>query len=386
VTILWHMLPHKLYIMKTEIEMLTSYVSLLIMNRPGYPGLDMLTTIKTECARLKDVFNISFNHTADSFQFTEAMNSRYMRLVNLANFLWERARLPNPFARLAMMEVLAVKHFLENEYRSFLDADRDLTIFERFTLKHRVLSELKVIKGHLRAKKISEALILQLEKVFLDLFKESKYPVLSVSKKEYVEALLTNLSAMAIDERDKDWNARLRLLLVKLNCNHLGIYKLLQAEQEKEILMIRDPEKQYDLLYDKEIWIKQIQMERKLAYNNDVDDLKSMLLEQIRMLGPHLREKMERRAAVKPEKVKYKLSVDELSVVFHSYYLEKVFDYPSKKAAAEAICENIRSVGTADISANSLLKYDRLEQRSAALNYYRRSTRILEQLKIDFDL
>jgi lipocalin len=384
--ILWHMLPHKLYIMKTEIEMLTSYVGLLIMNRPGYPGLDMLTTIKTECARLKDVFNISFNHTADSFQFTEAMNSRYTKLVGLANILWERARLPNPFARLAMMEVLAVKYFLEYEYRSFLDADRGLTSFERFKLEHRVLSELKVIKGHLRAKKISEALILQLEKVFLDLFKESKYPVLSVSKKEYVEALLTNLSAMAIDERDKDWNARLRLLLVKLNCNHLGIYKLLQAEQEKEILMIRDPEKQYDLLYAKEIWIKQIQMERKLAYNTDVDDLKSMLLKQIKMLGPHLRKKMERRAAVKPEKVKYKLSVDELSVVFHSYYLEKVFDYPSKKAAAEAICENIRSVGTADISANSLLKYDRLEQRSAALNYYRRSSRILEQLKIDFDL
>lgn len=359
---------------------------MLIMVRPVYEGTDLLIQIRNETERLKVLIHTSFNHATDSFKLTETMNSYYEKLVQLTDDLWEKARLPNHTARLAMTEVLALKHFLEKEYGSFLDMQRALTDFERFTLEHRVLTEIQLIKEHFCSKKISEPLILQLEKVFLDLFKASKYPRFSVSKKEYVEALLMNLLAMAIDQRDKNWNVRLRQLLIKFNCNHMGIYRLLEAEHEREIILIRDPEMQQDQLYAKEIWIEQIQMNSRTAYNRDANDLKSMLLKHIKALGPHLAKKNKLRKAEKPEKVKYKLSVDELSLIFHYHCEEGIYDYLSKRAAAEAFCEHNRSIGTENMSTKSFLKLDKLEYRTAALNYYKRNSRILKQVKNDFDL
>lgn len=359
---------------------------MLIMVRPVYEGTDLLIQIRNETERLKVLIHTSFNHATDSFKLTETMNSYYEKLVQLTDDLWEKARLPNRLARLAMTEVLALKDFLEKEYRNFLDVNRRLTDFERFKLEHHVLTTLKDIKQHFYAKKISEPLILQLEKVFLDLFKKSKYPRFSVSKRTYVESLLTHLSEMAVDGREKNWNIRLRQLLIKFNCNHMGIYNLLEAEHESEIVEIRDPEMQQDQLYAKKTWIEQIQMNNKFAYDNTVRDLKSMLLKQLKTLGPHLSKKAKMRRAEKPEKVKYRLSVDELSLVFHYHWAEDIYDYKIKSMAAKAFCEHNRSIGTIDISVNSFLKLDKLEYRPAAVRYYQRNSRILKKVKKDFDL
>lgn len=372
--------------MKTELEMLTSSISWLMMTRPVYPGTDMLTQIKKECERLKGLFHNSFNHAPDCFKLREVMNTRHTKLVVLANNLWERASLPNHIARSALLEVLTLKDFIAYEYGNFLDESCELATFERYKLKNQVLAEFRLIKVQLHSKKISAPLVLQLEKAFLDLFNETNYPVLYVSTKKFVDGFLRKLSAMASNESDKNWNMRLRQLLIKSNCNHMGIYKLLEKEHEHQILLIRDAEKQQDLLYAKQIWIDQIQAYGKLAYNKDASDLKSMLLKHIKTLGPHLAKKNKLRKIEKPEKVKYNLSVDELSLIFHYHCDENIYDYSSKRAAAEAFCEHNRSIGTADISVNSFLNIDSLKQRSAATKYYQRNSRILKQVKKDFDL
>lgn len=372
--------------MKTEFDMLTSYIGLLIMIRPVYLGTDMLTPIKKESERLKALFHTSFNNAPDCFKVREMMNTRHTKLVNLANSLWERTNLPNQIARSALMEVLALKYFIESEYGNFLDSTSALTIFERFKLKNHVVTEVGLIKVQLRSKNISEPLIFQVEKAFLDLFNETNYPVFGIATKKFVDVFLLKLSALAGNESNKDWNMRLRQLLIKSNCNHMGIYKLLEEEHGQQILLITDEEKQQDLLYAKLIWIDQIQPHEGLAYNKDVTGLKSMLLKHIKMLGPHLAKKNKLRKIEKPEKVKYNLSVDELSLIFHYHCDENIYDYSTKRAAAEAFCKHNRSIGTADISVNSFLKLDKIEQHGAALKYYQRNTRILKQLKEDFDL
>lgn len=380
------MLPYEFIIMKTELLTLTSCVGMLIAARPIYIGTDMLDALKTESVRLKIIFRTSIEHATDSFKLTETMNSHYIQLVALANDLWERAKIPNPIARRAMMEVLSLKDLLECEYGNFLDEFRIITNFERFKLENKVLSELIIIKEQLRFKKIGEEMILQLEKVFLDLFKESKCFVFSALNKDYVNVLLAGLSLIANDKRDKDWNVRLRQLLIKYNCNHRGIFMLLEAEHKHQILLVKDAEMQEDLLHDKEMWIEQIQSDKVFAYNRSGNDLKSMLLKHITAMRPHLAKKHKIRRTEKQEKVKYKLSVDELSLVYHYHWEEKIYDYPSKRAAAKAFCEHNRSMGTADISVNSFLKFDKLEQQNAALKLYQRITRIQNKLKGDFDI
>ncbi|MNX34327.1 hypothetical protein D3C86_645700 [compost metagenome] len=85
--------------MKTEFHTLTSCISLLIMARPIYSATAMLTPIKKESERLKVLFNASFNHVSDVLLLTEAMNTRYTKLVALANALRHSAQQYNPIHR-----------------------------------------------------------------------------------------------------------------------------------------------------------------------------------------------------------------------------------------------------------------------------------------------
>ena len=371
--------------MKNELHILSSYVGLLVMSRPIYNNTEVLKSVKTECGRLKEMLLFSFNQAQERFQITESLNNCYAHLVNLADTLWDKAREHNPIARSALLAVVSLIHYTEQQYGNFLDKNHALTAFERFTLIHSLSAKLTTIERLLVLKNISSPLIFQIVKAFEDLFKEGRGRPFSCADRNYVKMLLPKLSSLASDERDKDWNRRLRLLLIKNNVNHMGIYKLLEAENEKEILIIKDKGKQHDRLYHKELWLEQIEPIVEVAYNCQDTDLKSKLVKHIKTFGPYLTRQMEIKNGEKHAKFKHLLSVDELSVEFHYECAEKLYDYSSKKESAEAYCTHNQSIGTDDISVNSFMNFDKLGQRNAALKYYQRISRIQKKLKKDFD-
>lgn len=145
--------------MKTEFHTLTSCISLLIMARPIYSTTAMLTPIKKENERLKVLFNASFNHVSDVLLLTEAMNTRYTKLVALANALRHSAQQYNPIHRAALMELVALITYMEQHYSEFLNPELELADFECFKLNHQVSAQLIAIQDLLLSKGISKDLI-----------------------------------------------------------------------------------------------------------------------------------------------------------------------------------------------------------------------------------
>lgn len=371
--------------MKNELHIMSAYVGLLVMNRPAYCNTDVLKSIKSESERLKEMLLFSFNQGTERFQFTEVLSSYYTQFIHLADTLWERARQHNPIARSALLIVISLIHYTELHYGSFLYKNQALAAFESFKLSNQVSAELLSIKVLLVSKKISEPLIHQLLKAFNDLFKESKHLVFSVADRTYIEAFLPKLSALARDQRDKDWNRRLIQLLIKNNFNHMGLYKLLEAEQEKEVFSVKNHKQQLHLFYEKTLWLEQIQVMPVIAYNPYSKGLKSLLKKHLDILQSHVKEEMVIANTEKHPKLKHNLSIDEMALEFHYKYGEKVYNYRTKRAAAEVFCMHNCSIGTDEASVNSFLNVDKMD-RSAALRYYQRNNRIQKKLAEDFDL
>lgn len=371
--------------MKNELHILTSYVELLVMSRPVYHNTNVLESIKIERERLKEVLLFTFNQAQDRFQAALSLNKYYSHFTTLADVLWERARAHNPMARAALMVLISLIDYIELHYYDLLDQNNPLSAFESFKLWNHITTKLAAIQSLLVSKQVSAPLIYQVVKAFEDLFKKHRFRILVLADRNYIDLLLPELLELARDERGKDWNQRLKQLLIKNNFNHMGIYKLLETELERDILVIKDEQRQHDLLFHKDLWLKQIQPVKDVAYNHQARDLKSMLLMHVKIFGPHLKAQRKIRSREQQSKFKHKLSVDELSVQYHYEWTEGIYDYRSKKEGAIAFCNCNQSLERINISVDSFRNLDKLTQRNAALKYYQRIGRIQIQLKKDFD-
>ncbi|WP_214228011.1 hypothetical protein [Pedobacter sp. B4-66] len=371
--------------MKNELHILTSYVGILLVNRPIYNNAQVLESVKEEIGRLKEVFFCNFNQAQERCQIRELLNVSYLHLTELSDRLWERARVHNPIARSAMLMVGSLMDYMTKYYGNFLDKNNALTAFERFKLEHKLIQDMRSIAVLLKEKKVSEPLIHQVLKAFQDLFSECKHGVLSCADRKYIQEFVSQLSDLAYDKRDKDWNLRIRRLLIKYNFNHMGICKFLEIELEKQAISIKSYKKQHRLLYEKGLWLEEIQCVQEVAYNWKAMSLMGLLTRHISRLKEHLNEQRLIEGAEKAVKLKHNLSVDEMALEFHYNHGEKVYDYRTKRAAAEVFCSHNQSIGTTDASLNSFLNFDRMN-RSAAIKLYQRIGRIQKKLAGDFEL
>jgi len=371
--------------MNNEFYILTSYIGNLMMSRPIYNNTEVLKSVAIEIERLKEGLLFSFNQAQNRFQVTEYLNSNYLHLIALADLLWERAREHNPIARSALLMVVSLMDFIRVQYGNFLDKNHALTAFELFVLKNYVSTQIGEISGLMTLKQVTEPLNKQIVKAFQDFFNLSKHAVINCVDRKYINDFLLLLSLLAHDQRDKNWNLRLRLLLIKHNFNHMGIYKVLERELEKQVASIKSYKMQHQLLYEQTMWLEQVQVFPEIGYNRESMSLKALLMKHIMLLKEHLNEQRLIIGAENDKKLKHNLSVDEMALAFHYNHGEQVYDYKTKKAAAEVFCSYNQSMGTTETSVKSFLNFDRMN-RSAAVKLYQRMGRIQKKLAEDFDL
>jgi hypothetical protein len=370
--------------MYTALEVLDACVAQVLINPPNHNDATLINNVAVECDRLKGLLFDNCSKSANVETFANVLNVFQVLVIKLSNSLW--TALPgNPAVQQVLSPLVALTRHTEEFYGNFLNKNHALSAFEVKELRAWLDGELKVIEGRLRQRRVDEPLIEQLMKAHTDLFKPEKYPALCYADKQYLEIFIPKLKAKAFDEEEKDWNIGLRQLLIKYNFNHMGIYKMLIAEIDK-LLVIRDIKKRQQKLHAIDGWLKQVHPLPDIAYDFQVSDFRTLLLERIALLLGQLKDEIELEKLIKRERICFKSSVHELALDLHYKFDEGVFTLPTKKAVAECIVNHISTEGAEEVSPQSMVKIDKIEQRPAAIKYYQRELRIAEKVKKDFDL
>lgn len=371
--------------MNNAIQIIHTYVRLLLHHNPSDKATSLLENLGLETNGLRVMIFKTYFKNPKSKRFKSELNSHFTKLSNIADELW-LAQPTNATAKSASEIINPLLDHLMAHYATLLDQTQALALYRLQRLKNQLNIALSPIRMQLSNKNINESLLFQLFKALSDLLKESRYPRCSYLQETYLSVFIKQLQLLAADPRKKDWERRLKQLLIKYNFNHMGIYKFLAQEAKIQLAKIKDPVQVHQLLHDLNVWLAQLQLIPKLAYQPENDTLKNLLLKEMTLYRDHFIEKMQLGKVPAADKIACTSSVNELSLYFHYLFEDGLYNYKTKKEAAIAICQHVQSKETKEISPHSLTKFDKLQLNHAAIKLYQRNRRIQEKLVADFDL
>lgn len=369
--------------MHTELHVLRTCTEQVLANPPTGNTAMLIHNVTIACERLKYFLFLVFSQSDDLTSATEILNWYRLSVTKLANSLWYAANAGNIPASEILLLVIGLTTHIEEEYGHRLDETHALPALMHQDLSKHISLELIEIREGLTQKHISVSLIEQLAKALTDLFKPTKYPVLCYAEKKYIEIFLPRLKALALEDREKDWNRRLRQLLIKYNFNHMGVYKFLKAEGQNDANFLQHYGSQKTFLEEKKIWLDGLMLIQGLAFNPESKTLKKLLLKDIAMARRQLAKKEDRN---EHSRFDPNLGVGVLNLIFRYLFQFGLPRYKSKEEAAAAFCKNIRSKEKDSISTNSILKTGLLSKENDARLLYRFLKQIMDQLKEDFKL
>lgn len=371
--------------MNNVINNIYSYIRLLLDHRPDGNAKSLLDKLSIETNVLSIVIAKTYAKNPKSNKFKDELHRCFSQLVNISNELW-LSKPAHSDAKSALQTINLLIDHLVVHYTPLITQKQALPFYRLHELKEQLHLNLQPIAVQLKEKNINEQFIVQLFKALADLFKEGRYPSCVYAQENYLSIFMTQLRLMAADVRKKDWERRLKQLLIKYNFNHMGIYKFLAHDAKTQLNKIKDPVQLHQLLHELNVWLAQLQLMPTLAYQAENDTLKNLLLKEIALYREHFIEKMGLSKAPEADKIACNSSVNELSLFFHYHYEDGLYNYKTKKEAAIAICQHVQSKETKDISPHSLTKFDKLQLNHAAIKLYQRNRRIQERLVEDFDL
>lgn len=369
--------------MFTELHILKTYVDQLLTDQVAYHQNTIINQVAAECSRLQDFFFNTFNKTDNIKRLTEILNWYQNAIIKQADALVDLADNGHHVATQVLILIIGLTRHTQDQYSNFLVCTQALPVFEAKVFRKHVEDELIEIEAGLKRKHVSDALIKQVVKALIDLFKTTKYPALSYSEKKYIEIFLPQLKALASDEREKDWNMRLRQLLIKYNFNHMGIYKFLKAEGQNDANFLQHYGNQKTFLEEKENWIDSILLMPNLVFDPISTTLKKLLLKDLSVVGKKLMKKEDQNAH---RRFDPNLGVGVLNLIFKYLFQLGLPRYNNKEDAAAAFCENIRSKEKDSISTHSIVKTGILDKENDARLLYKFLKRIMDELKKDFNI
>ena len=356
-----------------------------IMAHPQQVPQKLILAIRQECDRFRTLLSEMLFTIEDNQRLCLAFQIQYRELTALANKLFLQSSPSFKSAQEALQVVASLLRFIEVRYAEIIGKNTAVCLFTVKGISKDISALNQNLKNALAEKGVSETLLFQLFKAQDDLFRENRYPAFSTGNLRYLETLSPQLNKIASDKREKDWNKKIRQLLLKYNFNHMGVYNFFENENQQQIMQGRNATEQRRLLYKKVLSVEQIQVLPNLSYDLNADGLKEMLLKHLRLMEDWMNNEL-RAGKGETEKLRNNVSVNELALDFHYRYGQKEFIYKTKKEAALAFCQTNSSKQTNDISPHSMLKFDKLEQYDAAIKLYQRNLRMQHQLIQDFGL
>lgn len=369
--------------MKNAIHIINTYIKMLLL-RPTNSA-EIIGYLHHELNGLKMMLIQHHDHNVKPSLFKREFNYIFFKLTELSNTLY-RKKTNNNAIKEAFILINQSIEDLQKRYQNLISDHQGLAKFKYEVLKKLTKSHLPQFEKQLLAKKVNKDLVYQLIKAITDLLIEGRYPSLSYTQENYLLIILPQLKQLSEDQRNKDWERKLKQFLIKYNFNYMGIYKLLVEERKSKLSQIIDLSKLLDHLNELHLWLSQIQEIPNLAYQPKTDSLKIMLIKELILQKSFLKEKIQLDQQNPISKLDCNASVHELCLLFHYHFEEGLFNYKTKKEAAEALSQHLKSKAMQDISVHSLIKFDKLQLNNAALKLYQRYKRIQDKLIKDFDL
>ncbi|WP_131539777.1 hypothetical protein [Pedobacter nototheniae] len=370
--------------MITSIYVIKAFADQIISHSQQVPQ-ELVLAFRQECERFRALLSEMMFSIEDPDKLSLTFSIHHQELTGLANKLFLKANASGKTLRIALEIVVDLLRFIEEKYGGILGENALVCAFTVKGVSREVSALTTELKMKLQHKGVSAPLLFQLFKAHDDLFRENRYPAFTTGNLRYLETIAPQIQKFANDKREKDWNKKLRQLLIKYNFNHMGLYNFFENEHQQQVLQGRTTLDRQRLLYKKVLAIEQIQVLPNLSYDPNAERLKDMLLKHLHLMQEMMKDEVKT-GKQEVQKLRYNVSVNELALDFHYRYGEKEFIYKTKKEAAQAFCQNNSSKQVNDISPHSMLKFDKLEQYDAAIKLYQRNLRIQNRLIEDFGL
>lgn len=274
----------------------------------------------------------------------------------------------------------------ENLYLLYLPEQNMLSQYVQQKMQEETSLRLQQLIPILQKKAIPQPYLDELPSAFNSLFTAGKLPELQFSHRQYLSIFLAALEQLATDPRAKDWPLRFMLLLINYNFNHMGIFNRWCEQLNEKLKAINDYDRQEALLTD-------YQNDLLLPFNNQLyayDPMRPSLAKYMSNYISLSKKELKKAKAEKPDDglalLLTELNADELTLCFQYMYKVGFLQYKTKREAAKAFSNIIRSKTGRKISYKTLEKLDKPALESSVYLLRRRFREIIQLLEKDFGI
>lgn len=285
----------------------------------------------------------------------------------------------------------------EELYHQDMDLQAPLSKYQIQILGNEINKSFPTLENALLRKGIGQKLLLEIQSAINSHFGSKSVP-LRYHHLLFCNKLLSELTKMANDTRDKDWERRFIETMININFNHLGFFnrctelinlRLSELSEENKILCIdenqlrisqasRDPKLYFDptraRLADLLI---QYTEQRKYIISKT-----SVLPEAKTTDAPETNPK----EVLKPIGIPTQLNASHINLLIHYMYLAEAFPQDmSKREICSYISEYVLTKRGNFVSKEGLEKFDRPKLESGAQYVHGILTKMILALERDFD-
>ncbi|MDR2282859.1 MAG: hypothetical protein LBE37_06610 [Sphingobacterium sp.] len=319
----------------------------------------------------------------------------YGQLVSLFDQLYQ-------FKNQHIDEIILKYHQLltrfEELYHQDMDLQAPLSKYQIQVLGNEISKSFPTLEKALLRKGIGQNLLLEIQSAINGHFGSKSVP-LRYHHLLFYNKMLSELTKMAIDTRDKDWERRFIETIININFNHLGFFnrctelinlRLGELSEENKILCIDE----------NQLRISQASRDSRLYFDPTRARLADLLIqyaEQRKSVIPKPLALTEAKTTdapetnpeevfLKPIGIPTQLNAYHINLLTHYLYLAEVYpEDMSKREICSYISEHILTKRGKFVSKESLEKFDRAKLESGAGYVHGLLTKMILALERDFD-
>ncbi|WP_437920425.1 hypothetical protein [Sphingobacterium sp. LRF_L2] len=252
------------------------------------------------------------------------------------------------------------------------------------TLYQETIQRLTYIQDGLQQKNIASCYLSELFTAIESLFRKGKLPSLHYHHRHYLDRFLYALEELAADQRKKNWTYRFIQTLLNYNFNYMGMINRWQQQQESTLTKMLDYASQEFYILQQEDKLRLHSHNKNYVFDLDRPSLAKHMKDYLKRKKSRLKKQSESQPIADTEVLLSNLNADELTILFHYSHKVQLFQYSTKREAAKAFSQYVKSKTNRNISCKTLEKFDKVDLEIAAIVIRKKLKEMANLLEKDF--